>query len=387
MRTILLISAILFSAMLALPLTHMATGWPPDAPLLGVETSARFPVPTWGAWWNGDWQAEFDAWLAQRIGLRGILVRTANQIRYSLFGELSGRRGTQVVEGKDGFFFERVYVRAYREGGNREPSELRLISTATRELQDDLAADGVAFLLVIAPSKAEIYPEYLPDSVDTAGRAERRSTYDDMIGLLRDAGVNLVDAHALFKELRRDPSAPLLFGKGGTHWNQYGSALVVERTTERLRELTGKDLPSIRVTGAVTNRTIAGVDNDLVGLLNLWTGGRLAGPQVHPVLEKREGTHLPDILFTGDSFVFTLTDWMDREGLYRTRDTYYYYNRRFDYPGGGAEVLDKRELDVLGDVRRRDAVVFEINEYWLPRIGFGFGHDLLRKYRDEAAED
>jgi hypothetical protein len=31
-------------------------------------------------------------------------------------------------------------------------------------------------------------------------------------------------------------------------------------------------------------------------------------------------------------------------------------------------------------VRGRDAVVIEVNEYWLPRIGFGFVRDLLKAY-------
>lgn len=380
MKTFLLIAAVVFSLFLALPLVQMTTGWPPDAPLLGVETSARFPSLGAAGWWNGDLQSEFDAWLSQRIGFRGVLVRTANQIQFGLFGELPARRGTQVVQGQDGFLFENVYVRAYREGGNRPDHELDQVSSSTRRLQNYLAADGVAFLLVIAPSKAEIYPEKLPDSADVAGRPNRRSNYQNLIERLHADGVNVVDAHEMFRELRRDPNTPLLFGKGGTHWNQYGSALVVERITKRLRELTGKDLPSFEVTGAVTNRTIFGVDNDLAGLLNLWSGERMAGPQVHPVVESRAGTHLPDILFIGDSFVFTLTDWMDREALYGRRDTYYYYQRQFSYPDEMDAPLDKRSMDLLEDVRRRDAVVIEVNEYWLPRIGFGFVRDLLKAY-------
>jgi hypothetical protein len=388
MKAFLLIAAIVFSLFLALPLVQMTTGWPPDVPLLGVETSARFPALSPSGWWSGELQSGFDEWLSQRIGFRGVLVRTANQVQFSLFGELPGRRGTQVVQGQDGFLFENAYVRAYREGGNRPGRELDLVSASTRKMQDYLAADGVALLLVIAPSKAEIYPDKLPDDADTAGRPERRSNYQNLIERLHADGVNVVDAHELFRSLRRDPGTPLLFGKGGTHWNQYGSALVVEQIMKRLRELTGRDLPSFEVTGSVTNRTILGVDNDLAGLLNLWSGERMAGPQIHPVVETRAGSHRPDILFIGDSFVFTLTDWMDREGLYRRRDTYYYYNRQFAYPGEIDAPLDKRSMDLLADVRRRDAVVIEVNEYWLPRIGFGFVRDLLKAYiLEERARD
>jgi hypothetical protein len=280
-KRILLLAAIVFSLCLALPLVQMTTGWPPDIPLAGAESPVPPPTLAMGAWWNGTMQSEFDTWLAQRIGLRGVLVRTANQIQFSLFRELAKRGGTQVVPGRDGFLFEKVYVDAYNAGGKRPERELRHVSASTRKLQDYLAADGVAFLLVIAPSKAEIYPEFLPDSADVAGRSARRSNYDNLIGFLRADGVNLVDAHALFREWKAEPGAPLLFGKGGTHWNQYGAARVVERICGDLRELTGKDLPSIRVTGAVTNRTVVGADNDLGELVQPVVGpsaGRSADP-------------------------------------------------------------------------------------------------------------
>ena len=380
MKKLLLVAAILFSLFLALPLFQMATGLPPDYALQGVENKVVPPNPGWAAWWNGTLQAEVDAWLNQRIGLRGLLVRTANQVNFSLFGELPKRSGTQVLMGRAGMLFEKVYVDAYNSGGRRPKSELRNVSASTRRLQDRLAADGIAFLLVIAPSKAEIYPENLPESADVAGRPGRRSNYQNIVEFLRADGVNLLDAHDLFLEWKREPGMPLLFAKGGTHWNEYGAARVVERIMGRLRDLTGKDLPSVRIAGAVTNRTIVESDNDLGELVNLWSGRPLAGPQIHPVAEVRAGSHLPDILVIGDSFVFTLTNFMDRMGLYRKRDLYYYYNRHYFYPVAPNVALDKRQLDLLEDVRGRDAVVIEVSEYWLPRIGFGFVRDLLKAY-------
>ena len=380
MRAFLLLAAILFSLLLALPLVQMRIGIPPDYPLAGVESSATPPAVGFSPWWNGTMQEEFDAWINQRIGLRGILVRTANQANYSLFGELPKRSGTQVLRGRAGMLFEKVYVDAYNANGRRLGSELRNISASTRRLQDRLAQDGIAFLLVIAPSKAEIYPEYLPESADVAGRPERRSNYQNFVEHLKADGVNLVDAHELFLEWKTAPDAPRLFSNGGTHWNEYGAARVVEEIMRRLRELTGKDLPAVRIAGAVTNRTIVGEDNDLGELANLWSGRPLAGPQIHPVADVQAGSHLPDLLVIGDSFVFTLTNFMDRLGLYRKRDTYYYYNRHYFYPAAPNVALDKRQLDLLEELRGRDAVVIEVGEYWLPRVGFGFVRDLLRAY-------
>ena len=386
MKKFLLIAAILFSLFLVLPLVQMATGWPPDYPLAGVETTAAGPTAGAQAWWNGTMQSDFDDWLGQRVGLRGLLVRTANQIRFTLFRELPKRSGTQVLLGRAGMLFEKVYVDAYNKSGRRPGSELRNISASTKRLQDRLAQDGIAFLLVIAPSKAEIYPEFLPPEADVAGRPARRSNYENFIEHLRRDGVNVVDGHALFQEWKREPGAPRLFADGGTHWNEYGAARIVADVTRRLRDLTGKDLPTVEIVGAVTNRTIVGEDNDLGELANLWSARPLAGPQVHPVAEIRPGTHVPDLLFVGDSFVFTLTNFMDRHGLYRKRNTYYYYNREYFWPEAPNAPLDKRQLDLLAELESRDAVVIEVGEYWLPRVGFGFVRDLLKAYdRYDAA--
>lgn len=380
MNKFLLIAAILFCLFLALPLFQLATGVPPDYTLQGVETTATRPAFTVAAWWDGSLQSGFDTWINQRIGLRGFLVRTANQFNFTLFRELPKRSGTQVLMGRDGMLFEKVYVDAYNQNGGRPEKELRNVSYSTRRLQDRLAKDGIAFLLVIAPSKAEIYPEYLSAAADVAGRPGRRSNYDNFIGILRQDGVNLVDAHELFLQWKQESGTPLLFAKGGTHWNEYGAARVVEQITERLKELIGKDIPTVKITGAVTNRTIVGSDNDLGELVNLWSGRPLAGPQVHPVAEVQPGTHVPDLLVIGDSFVFTLTNFMDPLGLYRRRDTYYYYNRHYFYPVAPNVALDKRQLDLLEEIRGRDAIVIEVGEYWLPRIGFGFVRDLLKAY-------
>ena len=380
MRKFLSIAAALFFLCLALPLFQMLTGVPPDYALSGVETPAGRPGASISGWWTGSFQAAFDSWINQRIGLRGVLVRTANQFNYSLFRELPQGRGTPVLMGREGFLFEKAYVDAYHAEGQRPDSELENVSFSTKRLQDRLAEDGIAFLLVIAPSKAEIYPEHLPEGADVAGRPGRRTNDQNFVAHLRADGVNLVYAHELFLEWKQQPGAPLLFAKGGTHWNQYGAARVVSRVMEELRELTGKDLPTLRVVGAETNRTVVDADNDLGELVNLWSGRPLAGPQIHPVLETGEGTYPPDLLVIGDSFVFTLTNLMDRQGLYRKRDTYYYYNRQYFYPEAPNVELDKRQLDLLKEIEGRDAIVIEVSEYWLPRIGFGFVRDLLKAY-------
>ncbi|MGD9613528.1 MAG: hypothetical protein AB7V22_11590 [Kiritimatiellia bacterium] len=381
MAPFLLIATILFSLALALPLVQMATGLPGDAPLAGMETAAPAPVRSPAAWWNGALQREFDAWLGQRLGFRGALVRTANQIHYALFDELATTGGDKVVPGRAGWFYEKVYVDAFRRGGAAAAFELRRRSAELKRLQDRLAQDGIAFHLVIAPSKAEIYPEFLPAAADAPGRARRRSVYEDMIGVLQADGVHVLDAHRLFADWKRAPGAPPLFPKGGTHWNHYGAVRVAALLLERLAERTGRDYPAVDVVGAVVDRKIRPPDNDLGELANLWQRRSLAGPQVHPQVEIRRGTCRPDVLFIVDSFGAQLVEWLQRQRLVARHDTYFYNSRHFAWPRkrDAADAAAPRRAG-LERLAGRDAVVVEAVEVLLPTVGHGFVEETLAAY-------
>ncbi|MGD9780545.1 MAG: hypothetical protein AB7V14_00170 [Kiritimatiellia bacterium] len=379
MKSFLLAAAILFGLFLALPLVQMGTGWPPDCPLDGWEKPIPPPKLDFRAWGGGNLQSQFEVWFSRHVGLRGWLVRTANQINFALFRELKVyNSGTRVLMGRNEFLFAQDYVDAYARPGLQPTDKLRELSASVRRAQDGLAANGIAFLLLIAPSKAEIYPEFLPTVADVAGRSSRRSDYDNLIGFLRRNGVNLIDGHERFLEWKNQPGVPALFTQGGIHWNHYGATRMAGLVMERLRDLTGKDLSTLQVVGSETNDVVVAKDNDLGDLVNLWPGHPRPGPQIHPLVEHRAGTYLPDVLFVGDSFVPTLTVHMDGQELYRRRNTYYYYNRDESYPEAKSVVLDKKSLDLKGELQGRDAVVVEVNEAWISKMGFGFIEDLVQ---------
>ncbi len=373
---------VLFSLLLLFPLSQTVFHWLPEMPLAGVEKTPAEPRFHALAWWDGSLQERFEPWFNAKVGLRGWMVRTYNQIHNVLFRKFAGT-GTKVVQGREGVLFEKVYVDAFHAPRQRRQKELRDVCEGVRALQDALAERGIAFLLVIAPSKAEILPEFLPEWVDVGGRPAKRSAREDMVPLLQEYGIQHMDVNALFRRWKSE-RAPSMFSKGGTHWNHYAAARVTGEILNALGRQTGRAMPVLEVTGVLTNDVVWATDNDLGQLLNLWSSQRFAGTQTHPVLRTSRSDPLPDILFVGDSFVLTLTRILDEAGLYRKRDTFYYFNRRFGYPADVDEPLDRGRLDIPAELRGRDAVVIEINEYWLPRIGFGFVKAALKALEEEA---
>jgi len=377
-RRLTILFALLWVAILWLPTLERAFGLFPHVPLYGAEQKpdeVRFGAKTW---FDGTYAAKYEPWFNYRLGLRSYLVRTWNQLDFSLFRMVPSQAGSRVVIGRNGMLYEHVYVEHYNRPGQAGDEMLQRIAQRTRRLQDELQERGIAMLVVIAPSKVEVYPENVPDGLLRPGRNERKTSYEAIVPLLAENGVNVLDGARLFKEWKAESPYPL-FPLTGVHWNYVGAARVIQLIMQELERQTGKKLPRIEIERVEVTDQIRGTDNDLGELLNTWTCKFEAGPQYHPAVRRvaDDSTFVPDILFIGDSFVHTLNDLMDEHRLYRRRDTLYYHKRRFttEHPKGVA--YDRKSFDMEHELLGRDAVVLEINEYWMPDIGFGFVKDAL----------
>jgi hypothetical protein len=345
----------------------------PRVELSGVESRPEKPELNLKTWFSGDWQKDYDRYFTEKAGLRGQLVRTWNQVNFTFFGKVQRHQGTHVIVGRDRWLYEQVYIDVYNRADDTPPEELDQRVRDVKRLQDELAKRDIAFVLVVAPSKVEVLPEHVPPGLLAPGRAERRTAYDRLAPMLAKAGVNLVDARRFFMEKKNELPYPL-FSRGGVHWNYYGAGLVVEQVIEQIERQTGRDLVNLSVADVVVDDEPRGTDNDLGDLLNVWQRNSLAGPQVHPVFDRSGGDDAfkPRILLVGDSFARTLAEILDEQHVHASTDVMFYLNRRFSFPGDRESPVDRKTLDWSAEILGRDAVIIEINEYWLPKIGFGF---------------
>ncbi len=373
MKTLRRLLAGLFVLLLFLPILERQFHIFPEARLYGVERSTRGATFTWKGWWDGAYQRDFERRLTRRFGLRGHLVKTFNEIRFTIFRETDARAGTRIVIGRNGWLYDRNYVLRHGAPAKSAPEKRRQIVEDLRRLQEALSARGIAFAVVLAPTKVTLYPENAPSRLLRPPEQRGPGEYDEIRPLLEAAGVRVMDGVQLLLRKKEEQPHPL-FSKTGTHWNYLAAGFVVEELTAELRRQTGKNLPILRPVGVEIDRKVFGSDNDLGQLLNIWRTDAIAGPQVHPrfAADIEGEPYRPNILFVGDSFVHTLTRILDDAAFYRARDTFYYFKRRFSYPTETDEPLDGARFDWRQELLERDAVVLEICEYWLPNIGFGF---------------
>ncbi|MHC4178780.1 MAG: alginate O-acetyltransferase AlgX-related protein [Planctomycetota bacterium] len=375
------ICVVLFVSFLA------AVGWQtafhglPEPHLEGMFLPVEEPKFSLASWWNGTFQKQVqgteqqegweqkEGWIDRHVGFRSVWIKTDNQINFSLFRQVpTTPNPQQIILGKDNWLYESGYVDSFLGLERATDAALERFAADMKEHQDALERQNIAFLLVISPSKAAHYPEYLPGWLwrerETIRPHERdkRSDYERLMPLLEEQGIHCVDAVALFRREKEARPDYRLFARGGNHWTYYGASLVVGQMLARLKELTGRDLRQVSCESVTVDCHTTGTDNDLGDVLNLWTPWVTKGPTPHPHLAATGGKWKPNVLCIGDSFSDTLTYVMDSLRVYRRRDTLFLMLMKKMYPEGIIVPIDSPESGWWAETQGRDIVIVEFNE-------------------------
>lgn len=322
--------AVGFVFLLTLPTMQMQWRFIKEAPLGGVEQSNDIVNLSVPAWWDGSAESAISDWAARRIGFRAICVRVINQSKLVLNSAYELPVPDQLTIGKDHWLYETDYVQRYAQPQGVLPeSEVEEFVTRLRTLQTMLAERGTTFLLVISPSKTELYPEYLPEAVVKARqRFSGRRDYDVLVERLARQRVNFIDAPKLLRELK--PKSEPLCSRTGTHWNYYACFLVWCEALKKINTCSSRHLPVPELAGIEYDKP-RGTDNDLGSLLNVFVqpGGtpRVPYPIVKAALEPVDAQ--ATFLFVGTSFTWTLVDAMYMSHSSSQCDVLYYSKSHF----------------------------------------------------------
>ena len=189
-----------------------------------------------------------------------------NQLIYgnSLFAKhvFRSSANANVIFGKDGWLFYNGVmdgdpIATYRGEDLLTGEELRQIVGDLRKTRDNLAKRGIEFVLLIAPNKERVYPEYMPDAYGPPAEEYAAKQLVDFLKSRTDLHVvyaydDLMQAKAEFPDV-------LLYYPFDTHWNRVG-AYVGARAV--LREL-GIEIP------ALTRESLTLKEGEFAGDLNV----------------------------------------------------------------------------------------------------------------------
>ncbi len=376
-----LIRAAFCVVLLALPL---ATAWNlavmPDHPALAIRIGPKLGGVTreaevhlsWSSLRDGSFQKAVASRVTDAMPVRPLLIRINNEIRFELFGELTA---PQVVRGAKGQLIERSYLEEYCARTEGQGARLAAdILPKLKDIQNFYRARGAVFVYMVTPSKAAHLPEYFVDRVPcpstTAARADLVPQY---VGLLRQAGIDVVDTASLIHSLKGAYEVEL-FPEGGVHWNDIGGARAVSAVVEDINRQAGREMvPPFAFTYTLSGVT-SGVDRDLVDLLNVFFP-----PLSYLTPKVKFQTAVPcatslarsiDAALVGSSFSHLPGQILIEDNCLAALNVYYYMHLgRF----GGAPYRElQRDLKEADLARLRDAkiVILEENESFVARTGY-----------------
>jgi len=294
-----------------------------EAPLTGYFQLHDLPsvkLFTWRSWFSSSFQDEFSARVNDHTGLRNTLIRIANQVDYTLFGNVHAEG---FIRGKEGYLFEEDYIHEYNGDFFIGQRVIDKKLSRLKNVSDSLKKYNIPLLLVYEPGKASFYPEFIPDRFH-AGKPSA-SNLSFYLQRSRELGLPFMDMNRYFLEMKDTARYPL-FPRYGMHWSLYGVPLAVDTLARVAGKMTGKQLPRFRTKKLLETETPVGTDNDIGELLNLacpMKATRGAFPLI--AFENKPPVALR-VLVIADSYYLNIIEGYGRK-LFKTQD-YWYYNKK-----------------------------------------------------------
>ena len=337
-------------------------------PLDGESTKLEMPEMSIESVWNGDCQFGIDEYLRTNFLLRGLAIRTRNEIDYSIFSEQHAR---SVITGQEGYLFEENYILA----------ALGLDSIPTDSVMDRVDrmsslsnASGVPFLVVLAPGKGSYFSEYLPLSfLDNERIVEDRMF--EVWSRVSNEKLNVLDLQSHFAEV------PNVFPKNGIHWCEWVQVEAINLISDALVKILPDSLKPARlvIDETYTSFDMEGTDEDIENGLNLWR-------DLEDLETKYYATHWeevpieskPRVLVMGDSYAWGPVNKGLLSHGYRSSE-FWFYNAGVHGPS--IEKTGASPQSIHGFTTRAefekvlstfDAVVLLSTDANLPRFPFNF---------------
>jgi len=354
---------------------------PPGATLMGVAPDPPAPRWDWSSLRHGETLRAVDAWYTAHVGMRNRWVRLDNQINYSVFSEIAYRGvGTEIVAGPHDWLFERVYLRDSVQPADQSEAELSAFTRQIRSVQDKLGRRGIPFLYVVAPNKAEVYPEEAPAAYFNGRRPDDVITaYERARPLLEAAGVDFYDGPELYDQWKRE-GRPYLFARSGTHWSYDSAVRVLQAVRENLNPRMRRPIPELTVLSRRLGPPQRS-DRDLLNVVNLLRERRYEGRLPDPILKHQTAIaseDLPRILWVHDSFGYTLIDLLYAANAVQPSESLFYFKTCYRLPGGLPTGIDVQKIEWNSFLEPYDAVVMVWTDIGFMHKGLGFFETLDR---------
>lgn len=334
-----------------------------EAPLKGVYTLKKADSLTLKNWISCKYQQSLTTRFNGSSGFRPTFVRLIDQVNFSLFNQASN---PDIILGKSGYLYEYPFIRSFLGRDKINYGGLRKKIHKLYQIQNFLENKGIHFILIFAPSKARVFPEYIPSRYLL--KKKRASNYDEYVQIIGKEcpDLHLIDVNAYFKKLKKTSGFPL-YSKVGTHWTNYALyRYFLDTLVHYMGSFQKRRFPELKQQNLHWSNDLISPDDDLLQILNLFNPGKdVKLPyadfsfDIHSIKDKSV------LLMISDSYNSMLYESSAFNSIL-SRNDFWYYNK-IRYP----EEFYKASNDPVflrDDLLKHDFVILMATETNLPDL-------------------
>lgn len=321
---------------------------------------------------NGTYQSTLGDYISENLKIREYLIPIRNEITYRI---LHSSPNINVVIGKENDLHGEGYIETETQIYNPMTKEdINMLVEKLIQINKKLARKEKKLFIFITPSKADIYPENIPDKyLSIAPKEKVDSSYKLFIEALERENLFYYDSIPYAKELK-EKSEVRVFTKCGMHWSNAAAAFCDKKLVESMEEQLEINLPEICVTYERCEEPVTS-DADLYGLLNL-----IKKPTdifyKSQINIKKSGGDSCSVLARGGSFMGLSIRVLIQEGVFP--NSYYLENAYILNDEENLQLFDSYDQLPIRDMMDNSDIVFlEVNEEAISRMSFGFIDYLL----------
>ena len=366
----------LLMVFLFVPIIQEWTGFIPVRPLKGVSMETPKPELTFDNYKSNIYQTQIEKYASEHFGLREPVIRIYNQYVWSAYNKTYCHF---IVPGKHGYLYYALAVKEHfgtellhhyksNEAAMKDVNtELRMMNKVRHVLKDY----SIEFLAFIAPDKPEVYPEYLPrrDADTTTVHIDEYFSHR-----MTETGFPFINMTDWFVQMRDTASFPL-FPRTDSHW-RYASIYGFDSLFRFINTLDGEaKFPTLHIGPPIVYESdkLEG-DEETLNLIFRIHGDKTQYKS--NITVEPDNTHRkPKVLFVGDSFIYSMNDFMPIREIMEDREIWFYNNTA--YEGFDNKTESVKDIDRLSHILNADYVVFYSagHQWW--EATYGFAKDAL----------
>lgn len=171
-----------------------------------------------------NWNIIFEKWFEDRVGFRSKSIKIISEFRYYVFHDLMKE---EWITGKENqWFYEdenRVLLHEYQNIELPTEENMKKMCEVLSKLDTQLSERGCEFIVMMAPFKDNVYPEYMLDSIHRIGLMSRAEIIYQYV--VENTSLDWIYMTGLLQNNKEDPYPVFNAKYDVSHWSQYGAYL------------------------------------------------------------------------------------------------------------------------------------------------------------------